>query len=265
VLVRELSQVLGAIDGSVQQLAGLDVTLAGNAWISGDLLVPGTPAILVQGNSVYGTTVQGPGAAEPSAYFIRLQGNAALRSAVLRTDSLTPAIPAAPPTPVGTQDVQLTGRNQQVRDFSTLRDLSLTGNAGEVAVPPGTYGNFSAAGRTSLVLGVAGATTPAVYALQSLALNGDSRLVLAGPVVIRVDNRVELAGNAGAPTQPELLRLEVHRGEVILDSRSVVGGTIIAPNAKVSLRGQSELHGRVVAGELEIHSGAVLTDSRLRP
>jgi hypothetical protein len=263
-MVRELPQVLGAIDGSVHLLAGLDVALAGNAWISGDLLVPGTPAILPQGNSVYGTTVQGPGAAEPSAYLIRLQGNAALRSTVLRIDPLTPAIPAAPPTPVGTQDVKLT-RNQQIRDFSTLRDLSLSGNAGEVAVPPGTYGSFSAAGRTSLVLGVAGVTTPAVYDLQSLALDGDSRLVLAGPVVIRVNNKVEFSGSAGTPIHPELLRLEVHRGEVILDSRSVVGGIIIAPNAKVTLRGQSELHGRVVAGELEIQSGAALTDSRLRP
>jgi hypothetical protein len=265
VLVRDLPHVLGGIDGSAQLLASRDVTLSGNAWVSGDLLVPGTPNVQLQGRPVYGTTLQGSGAVDPSGYFIRLQGNAALRSTVLRIDPLAPAIPAAPPVPSGTQDLLLTSRNQQVRDFSTVRDLSLTGNAGEIALPPGTYGKLSAAGRTTFVLGITGATSPAVYSLQSIKLAGDSQLVLAGPVVLRVDNRVEFSGNAGLPAQPGLLRLEVHRGDVILDSRSVVGGTLIAPNAKVSLRGQSELHGRVVAGELEIQTGAAVIDPPRQP
>ncbi len=262
-LVRELPQLLGGIDGSVHLLAGRDVQLAGNAWIAGDLLVPGSPAIILQGSPVYGTTRQGPGAAEPSAYAIALLGNAALRAVVLRIDPLALVAPPAPSAPRGTIDLVLTKPQQTVGDFSTLRDLTLAGNASDIQVPPGTYGKLSAAGRASFILGVAGATSPSVYEVQSLELAGDSRLVLSGPVVLRVDQKVEFQSNAGSPAHPELLRLELHRGEVILDRRSVVGGLILAPDARVILRGQSELHGRVVAGELEIHARAALVDPRL--
>jgi hypothetical protein len=264
-VVREPAQILGGIEGSIQQLAARETTLAGNAWISGHLLVPGTPAILLQGTPIFGTTLQGPGATAPSDYTITLAGSAALRAVVLGIDSFTPTLPPAPPTPAGTVDLLVTSPRPQVADFSVVRDIHLVGNVGDVAVPPGTYGKISAVGRADLVIGVAGATTPSLYQVQSIELAGESRLVLAGPVLLRVDHKVEFQGAVGAPAQPELLRIELHRGEAILEGRSVVGGHILAPAAKVILRAGAELHGRVIAHELEIHPDAALIDPRLQP
>lgn len=263
--VAQPPQILGGVDGSVQVLAPRTVGLAGNAWVSGDLLVPGTPALALNGKPVFGTLRQGPGAIDPDNYRVSLAGNAALRALVQRIDPIAPAWPPAPATPTGSRDVSLTKNGQSVGDFATLRDLSLAGNAGDIAVPPGTYGNLSATGRTGLVLGVAGSTMPAVYQVQSLTLGGDSRLVLAGPVVLRVNQRVELLGQVGSRSQPDLLQLELHRGDLILDSQSVVGAIIVAPAANVVLRSRAELHGQVSAGELEIGPGAAVIDPRLRP
>jgi hypothetical protein len=248
----------------VQLLADRDVMLSGNAWVAGDLLVPGTPELRRQGNAVFGTTLVGPGLADPTGYSIHLQGNAALRGLVTRINSRPLTIPSAPPLPAGTKDISLSNRNQSVGDFSLVRDLSLAGSAGDVAVPPGTYGRLSATGRTRFVLGTAGATVPDIYSVQAITLAADSSLMLAGPVILRVNDKVEFSGSAGSKVQPENLRLEVHCGEVILDGRSVVAGTIVAPDAKVILRGQAELHGRVVARELEIQAGAVLVDPELK-
>ena len=44
-LVQHAPSVNGAIQGSVQQMAGESVTLNGGANITGDLLVPGTPPV----------------------------------------------------------------------------------------------------------------------------------------------------------------------------------------------------------------------------
>ena len=67
-----------------------------------------------------------------------------------------------------------------------MRNLTLNRGAGRVEVPAGTYGTFTANRGTRLVLGVAGASEPAVYNLQGLTLNVESMLLVVGPVVINV-------------------------------------------------------------------------------
>ena len=65
-------------------------------------------------------------------------------------------------------------------DFATLRNLTLNRGAGRVALPAGTYGTLIANRGTRLVLGVAGATEPAVYNLQGLTLNARAQAAVAG-------------------------------------------------------------------------------------
>jgi hypothetical protein len=61
----------------------------------------------------------------------------------------------------------------------------------------GTYGSFTANGNADFILGVAGATTPAVYNLQSLALNDSGALTVVSPVIINLAGGVILNGNVG--------------------------------------------------------------------
>lgn len=83
---------------------------------------------------------------------------------------------AAPPLSTGTVNVALNTASQAIDNWTTLRNLTLNGNAGVRPVPPGSYGNFSANGNSGFIFGIAGATVPAVYNLQSLTLNGTSML-----------------------------------------------------------------------------------------
>src|SRR4051812_11981650 len=60
-LVRHAPALNGAVTGSVQQLLGEAVTLNGNAAVSGDLRVPGTPNVVQNGRPTLGGTVDGTG------------------------------------------------------------------------------------------------------------------------------------------------------------------------------------------------------------
>ena len=94
-------------------------------------------------------------APRPPASRSPLNGGASLRHVVRRIDPATLPTVAPPPPPAGTRDVVLNGPGQSPGDFATLRNLTLNGGAGTVAVPPGTYGRFIANGSAGFVLGVA--------------------------------------------------------------------------------------------------------------
>jgi RHS repeat-associated protein len=166
---------------------------------------------------------------------------------------------APPPAPAGGRDVSVTREGQPVGDFSTLRDLSLSGQAGAVAVPPGTYGRFSAAGRTALVLGVENASEPAVYNLQGLTLNGGSELRLVGPVALTVRGDVSLTGSTvGAADNPRLFLLKVAEGGVKVGGGAVLYGVVRAPRGAVEIAGRGRVRGTVMCDRLTVGGNGVL-------
>src|SRR5581483_2576566 len=144
--VRHAPALNGSLDGSLQVMSAEGFTLNGGASVSGDLLVPGTPTVRLNGNTGYGGTLDGAGAATPSNYQITLNGGAALRHVVRRTDPLALPMVTAPPPPSGTRSVSINNAGQSAGDFSTLRHLTLNGGVGQLAIPPGAYGDFTANG-----------------------------------------------------------------------------------------------------------------------
>jgi hypothetical protein len=178
----------GLIEGSLQQLLGESVTLNGGFTMTGDLLVPGTPTLKVNGNPTFGGTIVGSGSTSPSGYQVTLNGNCSLH--YLRTRITPVSLPtvSAPPQPTGTRSVTINTSNQSIGFPATLRNLTLNGNVGQFVIPPGTYGNFIANGGSGFTIGIAGATQPAIYNLQNLTLNGQTRLDVIGPVILTVAN-----------------------------------------------------------------------------
>src|SRR4051812_43237332 len=77
-VVRHAPSINGAIDGSVQQTTAEPTDLNGSAVISGDLMVPGMPALRLNGHPHFGGTIDGAGSAAPSNYQITLSGNSEL-------------------------------------------------------------------------------------------------------------------------------------------------------------------------------------------
>ncbi|HYC70709.1 MAG TPA: ExeM/NucH family extracellular endonuclease [Opitutaceae bacterium] len=257
-LVRRAPVLNGGLDGSIQVLLPENAALNGNAWVSGDLLLPGRPDVRLNGHPLYGGTIDRDGADTPADYAVTLNGRAVLRHVVRRVDPLAmPPVPLPPPPP-GTRNVVLNAPGQAAGDFQTIRNLTLNGNAGAVAVPPGTYGALTANGTSALVLGTDGATEPEVYNLQQLTLNGAARLVVAGPVIVNLANGLALSGAAGAPGQPEWLDLSIAAGGLTLNGRATFDGFVAAPNGTVAINGDATLTGGVIADRLIINGNGLL-------
>lgn len=233
----------GFIRGSLQQLDGENVTLNWGFAMTGDLLVPGTPTVIVHGRPAYAGTVPGDGSSSPSDYQVTLNGYCSFH--YLRTRTTPVALPSvpAPPQPTGTRSVTITRFGQSYGNAGTLRNLTLAGNAGLISVPPGTYGNFSVNGCAGLVIGVAGTTQPATYNLQNLILNGNSTLKVVGPVILTVANGFIANGSIGNFKNPSWLQLNIASGDLTLNCGSIVYGLVAVPKGRVAVEGNSTLVG----------------------
>ena len=256
VLVRHAPILNGRLEGSVQVLLPENTTLNGGAFVSSDLLVPGTPDVRLNGQPRYGGTLDGVGNVSPAGYTITLNGQAALRHVVRRSDGVPFPAVGAPPSPTGTRDVVLNAPGQSPGDFATLRNLTLNSGVGMITVPPGTYGAFTANSGSGFVLGTPGATEPAVYNLRSLTLNSSSQLRVVGPVVLTVASGVTLNGAAGAAAHPEWLAIGVSSGGLTLNGSSRLDGFAVVPSGSVTVNGR--LHGGVSADRLTINGGGLV-------
>jgi rhamnogalacturonan endolyase len=259
-MVRHAPTLNGDIDGSIQVLAPENIALDGNNFVSGDLLAPGTPEVNVNGAAILAGIKEGPGAAAPSNYAIALNGNAIARYVVRRVDAI--ALPAVAPlqSPTGTRDVQLHAPNQNPGNFSTIRDLTIGGDIGDLNVPSGAYGEFTVSGNGVLVLGEAGATPPAVYQLQKLTLNGAGTLRIVGPVILRLGSDLVLDRDVGVTPRPDWLVVEFASGGLTLQASATLNGDVVAPSGQVTIGGGAMLRGHVSADALTIAGGGRLVE-----
>ena len=248
----------GRIEGSLQQLLGEGTTLNGGFTLTGDLLVPGSPALRTNGNPTFAGTIAGSGSTSPTGYQITLNGNCSLRYLRPRTTpAILPAVPA-PPLPAGTRSVTLNSAGQTYGDAATLRDLTLNGNAGQASVPPGTYGTITVNGGSGLVLGVAGGIQAVNYNLQNLNLNGNATLKVVGPVILTVANGFTANGAVGASNNPAWLQIQVANGGVTLNGGCTVYGQVLAPNGTVIVNGNATLAGTTASDQFTLNGGGLV-------
>lgn len=166
----------GRVEGSLWQLTAESLSLNGTDVITSDLLVPGTPTVTVTGSPNFEGIIEGTQSTQPTGYTVAIGGNATLRHLITRTDAIQLEAVSDPPAPIGTRDVTINSASETAGDWTTVRNLTISGRAGAVAVPPGTYGAFATSGRNAFVFGIANSTQPAVYNLESLSLGGGSEL-----------------------------------------------------------------------------------------
>jgi rhamnogalacturonan endolyase len=257
-LVRRGLSLNGRVEGSVQQLTGEDTTLNGGAALTGDLLVPGSPSLRQNGHPTFGGVAQGGGGAQPSNYRVTLNEDARLGRLLTRTDPVTIPPVALPAATTGTRDVVIGSPEQSAGDFSTVRDLTLNAGADAVAVPPGNYRRLTANSHSKLVLGVAGASEPAVYILETLTLNDFSVLQVDGPVVLTTAGNVTLAAVAGSASHPLWLNLRVASGGVTLNTWAALYGSVTVPSGAVVINRTARLQGRLACDRLTVNEGGLL-------
>ncbi|MEW5837202.1 MAG: hypothetical protein AB1832_19250, partial [Pseudomonadota bacterium] len=134
-LVRQAPTLNGNVEGSVQVMTAENVTFNGGASVAGDLLLPGTPTVQLNGNPTYGGTLDGTGAATPTNHKVTLNGGSSLGHVVRRTDPVALPTVARPPQPAGTRSASLNKAGESPGDFATLKNLTLNSNAGQIVVP----------------------------------------------------------------------------------------------------------------------------------
>jgi rhamnogalacturonan endolyase len=258
-LVRHAPILNGGIDGSVQVFLPESVDLNGGSILTGDLLTPGTPTVRRNGNAALVATKDESGAATPTNHTITLSGQTTARYIVRRVDPIDLPSVTAPQAPSGSVDMTLNQSSQAISDFASVRNLTLNGNAGVHAVPPGAYGEFIANGQSGFILGVQGGTEPAVYHLQRLTLNGAATLRIVGPVVLKLAQSLILSsGNVGDSGD---LTIELSQGGLTLNGDAGVRAVVLAPNGTITLNGNATLTGRVSADRLVINGHALLEEA----
>ncbi len=243
------------VEGSLQQMFGENISLSGSTSVSRDLLVPGTPNVVLNGSPNYGGTLDGSGDTSPSNYTVTLSTNTSLKHVIRRTDPVAlPAI-AAPVAPTGTRDVTISNPNQNPGDWATLRNLTLNSNVGQIAVPPGAYGDFSANPGSGFTLGIAGATQPSVYYFQSLAING-ARIQVVGTIMVVVGGGFDLNGGViGNSVNPAWLTLSIYSGGLTLNSSGSVYGYVTVPNGTLTINSKCQVVGGLASYGLAISNG----------
>ena len=145
-----------------------------------------------------------------------------------------------------------------VGDWATVKTLTVNGNIGTIAMPAGAYEEVTVNGNNNtLVLGVAGATTPAVYDLKHLTLNGNATLQVAGPVIITMSEDLQFNGTIGSAGRPDLLTLRFSQGNVTLNGNATLNASFVTPNGRVTINGGT-MTGALVADALTLNGNAVL-------
>ncbi|MDQ8187797.1 MBG domain-containing protein, partial [Pelagicoccus sp. SDUM812002] len=260
-LVQDAPTLNGGVIGSVQLIEAESFNLNGGTALSGDLLLPGTPEIRVNGQPGFSGGIDAGGDVAPDDYRITFNGGASLNNVVSRVNPPSLPVVEATPAPAGNRNVSLNHPEDEIGDLATLRNLTLNSNAGSRELPTGTYGKLTANGSSSFILGTAGATEPAVYNLEGITLNGyNTGIQILGPVVINLSGNVSL-NNAtiGDEASPESLWLRFSDGDLTLNGSSNLNGFVEAPSSKVTLNGSSTLQGCIASEKLVINGNALLT------
>lgn len=259
-LVRHAPSLNGDLEGSLQLLNGESFSLNSSGSVSTDLLLPGNPVVQINGSPTFAGIKDGPGSLVPSNYTVTLNSGSVLRYAVRRIDALGMPTVSAPPAPTGTRDVTIGGTRSAVGDFTTLRNLTVNNSNGggiSLAVPPGTYGAFTLNGASTLVLGVANGSDPAIYNLQSLTVNSGASIQIIGPVILTLASGGSLNGSVNANGNATLFTLRIASGGLTLNNGVVVHGKVIAPNGTIAINSAATLVGEIVSDGLSL-SGALI-------
>ncbi|HEX5218075.1 MAG TPA: Ig-like domain-containing protein, partial [Verrucomicrobiae bacterium] len=248
----------GLVEGSVQQLLAENVTFSGGFTITGDLLVPGNPALKLNGKPNFAGTLSGSSGTGPTNYQVTLNGSCSLRHVWIFAPLVSLPTVSAPPPPTGTRRVEINSAGESIGDPATLRDLALKGGVGQYAIPPGTYGDFIAQGGSGFTLGVEGSPGPAIYNLQNLVLNGQSRLEVVGPVILTVANGFAANGVLGNTNSPSHLQLQIASGGLTLHGGCSVYANVTTPAGTIVVNGNSLLMGLAYCDRLTVNSGGIV-------
>jgi len=238
-----------ALDGSVVLVSvggqQPNVTFNNNSVLTGDVYAPGTPSVIgVPSDRI----INLDGDPEPSNYTINIQ-KADFTGKVYRR--ITPVTMPVVELPTGL----------------TLYSQTVTSGA----LSPGRYANVDPGNGSTITLGVAGATQPAIYVFDQFDTGNNFSLNVVGPVILTlnpgVGSTVKLGNNVvlGNSNYPERLQINMYTGNFTVGNNSAMYGSILNPNGQVSFEQNAIFVGGVTAKFISILNNAVGVSFSLPP
>lgn len=254
-IVVEAPHIDGYFEGHLQQLSGEDAFLNNQAVIAGNWYLPGTPAVVEDNPERYLGLLTGTAKSEPANYSVHLLPGSSVDYIIRQVAPSSVGKPLKPKPPKGKRSVVIETPGQDPGSYASLRDLTMMENTGFLAIPPASYGNFSALAGSGFILGVEGAMEPVGYHFQSLSLLGGAELRLMGPVILYVGNVARCEGLVGHPAHCDWMVLHVACGPVELAAGSHVYGHLSASESALLIRNGAIWHGSTISQKLEIEAG----------
>lgn len=143
------------------------------------------------------------------------------------------------------------GVEAPVIDFT---DVIASNDNGTIGLTDGGQSPFSAgldlflSGSDNLTL------APGTYLLDSITMNAQASITVTGPTTIYVTGDVNSSGATivNATLDPSLLTLNVGGTQVNIEGNSAFYGSILAPNAAVTLGGTSDFYGALIGGTIDM-------------
>jgi hypothetical protein len=214
------------------------VNANGNIGANGNVSVNGTSASI--NGSIATDLTAAVGSCPPDG--ISKSGNPVMGAPVQLSAPYTPPVPATP---------------------NPLPPTSTYSIHGTVTLAPGSYGNVSAVGGSTVTLTGGTTANPAVYTLNSLSLAGNSTITITGPVVINLagvgqTNVLDMTGGGFTNTTNVPSNFQINyggSGSIVMAGGSQAYGILNAPNAAISFHGGSNFYGQVLGGTIDDHGG----------
>ncbi|MEA2203723.1 MAG: hypothetical protein QOE77_499 [Blastocatellia bacterium] len=249
----------GRIEGTLRLLLAEPFTLNGNTQITGDLYLPGSPAIQLNGGATHGGIVSDEGDAIPN-YPLTISGGVNLPGKIHTHADPVPLpldFPASVPVPTGTRNLSIRSQSDiaTIGDWQTVRDLNVKAARLTLEVPPGNYGTFTANGNSRLNFS-AGTYNFA----NTLNLDGSASVQTTGRVDINVAQNLIINSGAivpGSYTSPGDVHLNVLGASLEINGSSQLAGLIKAYNGRVTINGNAAVRGQVIADSFTLNGGKV--------
>ncbi|HYJ88276.1 MAG TPA: hypothetical protein VEW46_19585, partial [Pyrinomonadaceae bacterium] len=250
----------GRIEGSLRVLRGESFAIGGSPQIWGDIFLPGTPSLQLNGGAQHGGVVSDGGATLPN-YLLNLSGGIVLPGKIhIHSDAvpLPSDFPSSVPGPPGLRSVNVNSQSDvaAIGNWHTVRDLSVAKPGLTINVPPGNYGTFTVNGNSRLNF-----TAGTYNFANTFNLDGSASLQATGLVTINV--RENLTVNSGSVvlgtyTAPGDVRLNVLGSALKVNGSSQVSAMVRAYNGVIVLNGTSQVRGQVIADSVTLNGGKVV-------
>lgn len=250
----------GRIEGSLRVLQAQSFAIGGGPQIWGDIFLPGTPSIHLNGGAQHGGVVTSGGATLPN-YSLTLSGGIVLPGKIhIHTNaaSLPHDFPSFVPAAAGSRSVTVNSQSDiaSIGNWQTVRDLSVTKAGVTINVPPGNYGAFTVNGNSRLNF-----TAGTYNFANAFNLDGSASLQATGLVTINVGENLTINSGAlvlGAYTAPGDVHLNVLGSALKVNGSSQVSGMVRAYKGVVTLNGASQVRGQIIADSFTLNGGKVI-------